>query len=231
MTPLGIEEGSWDWTRDQAGNVGGFYGVQMTPDDYGRLGDLMRRGGVWKGQRLLSREYMRTVGRAVEDERLLRLADLGERGGAVHRPDGRRTAGSRNSRDFPELPADFYNFSGLFGQRVTVFPTQDIVIVRTGQDPGLVPAGQASWENELYKRVLAAMTDQTYEPPGDAPRVNQRTSDEDVDYGFGRPLLRARPVLEGRQPGPAAAGRPGARPRGDLRRAARRTRAGAASCA
>ena len=97
--------------------------------------------------------------------------------------------GIEDSRDFPELPADFYNFSGLFGQRVTVFPTQDIVIVRTGQDPGVVPAGQASWENELYKRVLAAMTDQTYEPPGDAPRVNEENEDTDVDYGFGQALF------------------------------------------
>jgi hypothetical protein len=69
---------------------------------------------------------------------------------------------------------------------VTVFPTQDIVIVRTGQDPGLVPAGQASWEHELYTRVLGAMTDETYEPPGDAPYVNEER--EDVDYGFGSAL-------------------------------------------
>jgi hypothetical protein len=97
--------------------------------------------------------------------------------------------GIEDGRDFPELPADFYNFSGLFGQRVTVFPTQDIVIVRTGQDPSMVPAGQASWENELYKRVLAAMTDQTYEPPGDAPRVNDENEETDVDYGFGQALF------------------------------------------
>jgi len=88
----------------------------------------------------------------------------------------------RNSRDYPDLPADFYTFSGLFGQRVTVFPTQDLVIVRTGQDPGLIPAGQASWEHELYTRVLGSITDQKWEPPGEAPRVNEER--EDVDYGF-----------------------------------------------
>ena len=115
--------------------------------------------------------------------------------------------GIEDGRDFPELPADFYNFSGLFGQRVTVFPTQDIVIVRTGQDPGLVPAGQASWENELYKRVLGAMTDQTYEPPGDAPRVNDENEETDVDYGFGQALFEPDQYSKGAQPGPAAAGR------------------------
>jgi CubicO group peptidase (beta-lactamase class C family) len=185
MTPLGIEEGSWDWTRDPAGHVGGFYGVQMSPDDYGRLGDLMRRGGVWRGQQLLSREYVR---RAVEPSRTNGcygwLIWLNAAAPCIGPTVANRPV--ENSRDFPDLPADFYNFSGLFGQRVTVFPTQDIVIVRTGQDPGLVPAGQASWEDQLYKRVLAAMTDGTYEPPGDAPRVNEEQ--EDSDYGFGQAL-------------------------------------------
>jgi CubicO group peptidase (beta-lactamase class C family) len=188
MTPLGIEEGSWDWTRDPAGHVGGFYGVQMTPDDYGRLGDLMRRGGLWKGERLLSREYMeRAVAPSKTNGCYGWLIWVNAAAPCIGPTVADR--GIENSRDFPELPADFYNFSGLFGQRVTVFPTQDIVIVRTGQDPGVVPAGQASWETELYKRVLAAMTDQTYEPPGDAPRVNEENEDEDVDYGFGQALF------------------------------------------
>ena len=59
FTPLGIEPGSWGWTRDNAGHVGGFYGVQMRTEDYARMGELMRRGGVWKGKRLLSKTYMR----------------------------------------------------------------------------------------------------------------------------------------------------------------------------
>jgi hypothetical protein len=53
----------------------------------------------------------------------------------------------------------------------------------------MVPTGQPNWENELYKRVLAAMTDQTYEPPGDAPRVNEENEETDVDYGFGQALF------------------------------------------
>ena len=196
MTPLGIEEGSWDWTRDKAGHVGGFYGVQMTPDDYGRLGDLMRRGGVWKGKRLLSREYIR---RSVEPSKTNGCYGWLIWVNAAAPCIGPTVAdrGIEDGRDFPELPADFYNFSGLFGQRVTVFPTQDIVIVRTGQDPGMVPTGQPNWENELYKRVLAAMTDQTYEPPADAPRVNGENEDEDVDYGFGQALFEPEQYSKG----------------------------------
>ena len=216
MTPLGIEEGSWDWTRDKAGHVGGFYGVSMTPDDYGRLGDLFRRGGVWKGKRLLSREYIR---RSIEPSKTNGcygwLIWLNAAAPCIGPTVADR--GIEDGRDFPELPADFYNFSGLFGQRVTVFPTQDIVIVRTGQDPGLVPAGQASWENELYKRVLAR------DDRPDLRAARGRAARERRERGGRRRLrlrpgaLRAGPVLEGREAGPASAGRPGARPRRHLR--------------
>ena len=65
-----------------------------------------------------------------------------------------------------------------------------------------MPAGQASWENELYKRVLAAMTDQTYEPPGDAPRVNEENEDEDVDYGFGQALFEPDQYSKGAEQDP-----------------------------
>ena len=30
----------------------------MRPDDFGRLGELMRRGGVWRGRRLLSKRFV-----------------------------------------------------------------------------------------------------------------------------------------------------------------------------
>src|SRR3712207_4317276 len=36
MDPLGIKAGSWRWTRDPAGHVEGFKGVNMRPDDFGR---------------------------------------------------------------------------------------------------------------------------------------------------------------------------------------------------
>ena len=100
MTPLGIEEGTWDWARDKAGHVQGFYGVQHDARRLRPARRPMRRGGVWKGKRLLSQGVRQALDRAVEDERLLRLADLAERRGAVHRPDGRGPRG----RGRPRLP-------------------------------------------------------------------------------------------------------------------------------
>ncbi|HYH58562.1 MAG TPA: serine hydrolase [Thermoleophilaceae bacterium] len=199
MGPLGITPDDWDWNRDRAGHVGGFWGVRMKADDYGRFGELMRRGGVWRGRRLLSREYVR---RAVEPSRT-----NGCYGWLIWVNAAQPCIGVtiqnrpvKNDRDYPDLPADFYTFSGLFGQRVTVFPSQELVIVRTGQDPGLVPAGQANWEHELYTRVLGSITDGTYEPPGEAPRVNNER--EDVDYGFQTALSEPEQYEKGVQQDP-----------------------------
>jgi CubicO group peptidase (beta-lactamase class C family) len=181
MDHLQIERGTWNWQRDRAGHVAGFYGVNMRPDDFGRLGELMRRGGVWRGQRLLSEEFMR---RAIEPS-----PTNGCYGWLIWLNAGAPCVGPTlqdrpvdPNRDMPDLPVDLYRFSGLFGQLVTVFPTQGLVVVRTGQDPGLAPTGDQSWEHELYKRVLGAVTDQEIVPAGDAPLST--TDDPDTDYGF-----------------------------------------------
>ena len=144
MDPLGIADGAaGTGSRDPAGHVQGFYGVQharrrLRP---ARRADAPRRRLARAAAAVADVHARRD--RAVGDQRLLRLADLGERGRAVRRPDDRRARRSRPARDFPDLPADMYSFSGLFGQRVTVFPSQDIVIVRTGPGPrpACPPAG------------------------------------------------------------------------------------------
>jgi CubicO group peptidase (beta-lactamase class C family) len=182
MSRVGIPADAWDWTRDRAGHVQGFYGVMMRPDDYGRLGELMRRRGHWRGRRLLSGRYM---------EQAVRPSRTNGCYGWLHWVNaGKPCIGPRiqersveESRDFPDLPADMYMFSGLFGQRVTVFPSQGIVVVRTGQDRGLLPTPGESWESELYRRVLAAVTDQRIGRPGDAP-ASPGADKGDSDSGF-----------------------------------------------
>jgi CubicO group peptidase (beta-lactamase class C family) len=178
---LGIPAGAWHWNRDPAGHVQGFYGVNMRPDDFARLGDLMRRRGVWRDRRLLSRRFLNNA--------LAPSKTNGCYGWLIWVNAAAPCIGPTITdrpvapgRDFPDLPADMYEFAGLFGQRVTVFPSEDIEVVRTGQDPSLVFGGTADWEHGLYTRVLAAVTDQRVNAPGDPPRVNDERESE--DYGF-----------------------------------------------
>jgi CubicO group peptidase (beta-lactamase class C family) len=180
---LGVPDDAWRWSRDPAGHIQGFYGVNMRADDFGRLGELMRRGGIWRGQRLLARGYIH--------DSIAPSATNGCYGWLIWvnaaAPCVGPTIGSRpvdNDRDFPDLPADMYEFAGLFGQRVTLLPSQGIAIVRTGQDPGITGAvadtGQG-WEHDLYAKVLAAVTDQRIAPPGPAPKGKEQKKG---DYGF-----------------------------------------------
>jgi hypothetical protein len=63
-----------------------------------------------------------------------------------------------------------------------VFPSQELLIVRTGQDPSLAFAGGADWEHGLYKRVLDSIVDGSVPPPPEPPRVNDERTNP--DYGF-----------------------------------------------
>ena len=208
FSPLGIEPGSWSWGRDQAGHTQGFFDLKMTPDDYGRLGELLRRGGTWRGKRLIAR---RIVGRAVKP-----TFTNGCYGWMIWVNAAKPCVSPRvqerpvsDAREFPELPADMYRFAGLFGQLVVVFPSQGVVLVRTGQEgnPGGF-AGGGDYQNELFKRVLGAVTDQKITPPGDAPDEGMVRRD-DVDRGFQTSVFEPEAYFGGFSPPPLPPAGPG----------------------
>ncbi len=181
--PLGIEPGTWRWTRDSKGNEQGFFGMQMRPDDYARLGELLRRGGLWGGRRLLSQRYVR--------EAIAPSPTNGCYGWMIWVNAAKPCIGPRiadrpkqDTRDFPAMPADMYRFSGLFGQIVTVFPTQGIVVVRTGFDSFVNFTGGSSWEAGIYERVLGAVRDGEIPAPPDAADVAKVGERPGEDKGF-----------------------------------------------
>jgi CubicO group peptidase (beta-lactamase class C family) len=180
FSQLGIEDGSWSWERDNAGHTQGFFGVHMTPDDYARFGELMRRDGVWLGQRLLSKEFVR--------EAITPIPQSGCYGWLIWvnaaKPCVSPRVVDRSVSDdnmFPSLPADMYQFAGLFGQLVSVFPSEGLIVARFGNDNGSF-AGGTPWEEEFYDRVLASITDQHVDMP--KPKPASDVSREDVDRGF-----------------------------------------------
>ncbi len=179
--PIGIEPGTWRWQRDSAGHTQGFFGLHMVPDDFARLGELLRRGGVWQGRRLLSKRFVR--------EAVAPIPQNGCYGYLIWVNASKPCVGPRvidrpvsDDRDFPSLPADMYQFAGLFGQLVTVFPGEGLVVTRFGQDTGSI-AGGAPWEEEFYRQVLGSITDQPIEMPKPKPDAGE-VSREDVDRGF-----------------------------------------------
>ncbi|MCW2992319.1 MAG: hypothetical protein JWM73_2913, partial [Solirubrobacterales bacterium] len=206
FTPLGIRPLTWKWERDKQGRTQGFFGVSMRPDDYARLGDLMRRGGVWKGKRLLSKAFIAGALRPSPTNGCYGwLIWLNKAKPCISPTVSSRPVNDR--RNFPGLPADLYRFSGLFGQLVSVFPTQDVMVVRTGSDPDLVNfSGGAGWEDTLYRKVLGAITDEKVPVSGDAPSVagdnGQPNPDNGFQYSFSAPDQYTAPVAG--EPEPAA---------------------------
>ena len=165
FTPLGIQPGDWFWTRDSAGHTQGFFGLNMPTDDFARLGELMRRGGMWDGRRLLSQRYVR--------EAVTPSATNGCYGYLIWVNAAKPCIGPtitsrpvRQQRYFPDLPTDTFHFEGLFGQVVTVMPSLGIVVARNGVQTVADFAGGGDSEGELYQRILAALTD------GSAPKVD-----------------------------------------------------------
>lgn len=195
---LGIGRGSWSWARDGAGHTQGFFGLRMRPDDYARLGELMRRGGVWRGERLLSPRFVRLALRPSPQNGchgfLIWLNAskpcVGPR--IVDRPVGE---GFRS----PGLPHDSFQYAGLLGQLVTVFPSQGVVVVRVGADLAL--AGGSTWEDEMHRRILASITGSPGALPPPRPDSDS-VSRADVDHGFVESLARPMEILEGELPPP-----------------------------
>lgn len=197
LDTLGIEAGSWEWERDEAGNIEAFWGARMTVGDFGRLGELMRLGGVWRGERVLSRAY---VNGALEAS-----PTNGCYGWFIWVNSAKPCIGPRISgRDvvdeygYPGTPRDGFVFSGLFGQIVAVFPSQGIVIVRTGQDDQASLAGGTNWQIELFRRVLKSIVDEPVDLPDDGEGETIESSDE----GFQNAIFNPGEYSQGAFPEP-----------------------------
>jgi hypothetical protein len=78
-----------------------------------------------------------------------------------------------------------YYYSGLFGQIVAVFPSQELMVVRTGLE---VPVGDTGWQNGMFARILRAVTDQEVKPEPD-PDEQGGVSSADSDRGILHALL------------------------------------------
>jgi CubicO group peptidase (beta-lactamase class C family) len=56
FAPLGITD--WRWFKDAQGNTDTGGGLYLRPRDMLRIGRLVREGGVWKGHRIVSSEWL-----------------------------------------------------------------------------------------------------------------------------------------------------------------------------
>ena len=201
---VGIPRHFWIWERDRAGNTEGWAHLHMRGYGWARLGQLLLRGGTWRGTRLISADYMRqmTTPGAVNNAYgfLLWL----NRGGSYVLPDV-EGQDEGNGPIIASAPPDTLVMAGSGEQRVYAIPSRDVVIVRLGERGSREGDTRASlWtgrggevDNEIVRRVMRAVTDVPYDdpgpyrgsdlrlPPADSGVVGDATDVEEVLGGFG----------------------------------------------
>ena len=115
--PLGI--GPTDWHADKAGELIAASGIRMTPRDLARIGQLVLRGGVWEGRAIVPGEWIaRCTASVVPIDDKVQY--------------GYQWYGGTFAFETPTIPQSNQNFRyalGNGGQRLTVFPELDLIVV------------------------------------------------------------------------------------------------------
>ena len=112
-----LEMNHTSWRRDKAGNVITYAGIQSTPADLARFGQMFLHRGVWNGKRLLSPGWI--------DQATNERIQIGSLGGEKQ-PYGLLWWVDFDIENVPHN----YNALGLFGNNLTVIPELDLIGVR-----------------------------------------------------------------------------------------------------
>ncbi len=113
--PLGIQR--YVWAIDRARNPYGGGGMGLQARDYIKFGQLMLDSGVWKGERIMSREF---VARATSN---------------LHQINGTRPYGLawwQEEKPYKDGTAKGFAMLGAGGNIVVVFPELELVVATTG---------------------------------------------------------------------------------------------------
>ncbi len=133
--------------QDPRGTPLGGSHLYATPRDFAKLGWLYLNDGCWDGRRLLPEGWVKAT--TTPSEAFVASAPDGER-----TPTGyawwlnARVPSRGHPKPWPDAPDDAYAAEGHWGQLVIVIPSEDLVIVRTGDDR----------ENELSDDVAGQNT-------------------------------------------------------------------------
>ena len=145
--PLGITSATIE--QDRAGTyVGGSYGY-MTPRDLLRFGYFLLRGGCWKGEQLLTEDWVAqaTIPNPAMSKKALCCDphDVNGRSFWLNRaiPETQRI------KRWPDAPEDTFAGAGHWGQYLWVIPSKDLVVVRLGDD-----RDETHDSNDLLRLVL-----------------------------------------------------------------------------
>jgi CubicO group peptidase (beta-lactamase class C family) len=137
--PIGVENFGWDW-QGGAGHIGphtnAHSGLHLSARDFARLGYLMVRGGVWKGQQIVPKWWI----------------DLATKSSQQLNPSYGYTYWVNTPGIlWRGVPKDAFAFMGYASTRCYIVPSLDLVVVRLGYAPPV-------WsEDELLPPIVRAI--------------------------------------------------------------------------
>jgi len=129
---LGIQDVTWE--RDTSGTlVGGAY-LYMTAKDLAKIGQLMLQEGLWKGKRLLSKDWVQessTLSPFYTQEAYKERVAIGnDQNAGMHWYVNQSDPARGIERSWNDAPEDIFIGVGHWGQMLAVFPSQQLVVVR-----------------------------------------------------------------------------------------------------
>ena len=176
MDPIGVPPNEWKWRANQyrAKTIAGqpsrefASGITITHRALARIGYLYLREGEWKGQRLLSKEFIRT---ATTPTSLPAPFDYY----AFY-------WGSNAKGTYPEIPKDAYWALGLGDSFVVVCPSLDLVAVRLGVGSNKSRLPGDNDDSNWGKRVAGFFHLVTDSVNGNAPASSAKLSASAAPY-------------------------------------------------
>jgi len=110
-----------------------------TARDWARFGLLYQQDGIWNGERILPEKWVNFTRTPIA---------VSGNGYGGHFWLNANTLKKR----FPNVPSNIYYSSGFCGQFVIVFPTEDLVFVRLGQD--IIEESQVPYIENVVNKVI-----------------------------------------------------------------------------
>jgi CubicO group peptidase (beta-lactamase class C family) len=136
FAPLGIADYEWDHINPDVIHASG--NLKLRPRDMAKLGYLYLNGGVWNGERVISEEWIEASTKEYAST---------PGGGGYGYQWWRKTYRSEDAS------VDAFCANGWGGQRITVFPSLDMVVVFTGGNY----VGQEPVDEIIARYILPAV--------------------------------------------------------------------------
>ncbi len=132
------------------------YDVQSNARDLVRFGHLIMNDGVWNGKKLLEDEgYFAEMLRPSQTLQPAYGYLWWLNGTDTWYDDDTRT--TFDGSIVPSMPSDALLAKGFHDQRIYIVPSLDLIVVRQGEFTGMPESGEGSFDDELWKRIMAAV--------------------------------------------------------------------------